>query len=202
MEDITKQSSFEKQFTLAKSIPMEIKLQKYKMQNPSEENTCALFLAPSPLEKNEQVLIRLTQVSTENGILSPPPIAVYLPGNTTILQLLPGEYEADLTLIRNEAYPGEMTVKKDSQSKTIPAPTIFEKDKVVYYPDKDIIMPSIMTGGAVFTFKVSENDLKSNILFTIFDAGTPKQIEDVGIALQKREVCYNINKNTAAPRFS
>ena len=107
-------------------------------------------------------------------------------------------------MTRFEAYPGEITIKKNSESKHIPAASLFESGKTIYYPEKDVLLKTALTGGNKFIMDISEDQLASEnsvLLLTVFDEGQPKIVEQVGVALQHREGCYELNKNIAEPRF-
>jgi hypothetical protein len=111
--------------------------------------------------------------------------------------LAPGTYDVDVLLLRNERYNGEMTIKKESQAMKIEAGM---ETKEVRYPDKDVLLPAVFTGGAKLEWKISKGELDNakKITITVFDEGIPLMIEDVGSPLNHREGC----SATLAPRLS
>ncbi|MBI5392514.1 hypothetical protein HZA96_01470 [Candidatus Woesearchaeota archaeon] len=212
MEDVIEGKSSSQEYTVEKLKQVELKIQKYfvdptqgiALGDNGEVLKCAPSTSVSQLGKKEQVMVKFTKLDAETGAIKPPPFAMYIPGNKTTVYILSGKYEVELLLTRFEAYPGEMTIKKNSESKHIPAASLFESGKTIYYPEKDVLLKSTLTGGNKFIMDISEDELADEnptLLLTMFDEGQPKIVEQVGVALQHREGCYKLNKNIAKPRF-
>lgn len=163
--------------------------------------TCAPSGDLLPVQANENVLIRLSKIDEENGILPVEPLALYTPINSTYLKLAPGEYYADLMLIRNERYPGEMTYRRNSQSRTTPG-GMGSQSKTTFYPEEDVIVPSIISGGTQVFFNITKQQLynANQVRFYIIDEGRPRFIENIGRAIKDREDCTTLNYDIMRPR--
>ncbi|MBI3032075.1 hypothetical protein HYY69_01260 [Candidatus Woesearchaeota archaeon] len=162
---------------------------------------CNLNPKISPVQTNEQVYITLEHINTLGGSIGRTEGISFVPGQETALKLGSGRYHAELMMLRHERYPGEMTFKKHSQSIKIPS-TIATKAKTIYYPEEDVLLPSTVSGGSEFTFEIGISDLdKDKITFYVIDEGQPKYLEQIGIASQHTQACYQLNQAIMKPRI-
>ncbi len=158
---------------------------------------------PENLQGYEQAIIRLTKTDPQNGEMMVPSLALFSPKNRSDIIIGPGNYTVDIMLIRNERFVGEMTIKKDSESKTITTGPL-GGSQTTSYPDKDVLLPTVFSGGAEFNWTVTAGELEnsSTITFSVFDEGPPKIIEDVGTPLDHRFRCSELNYARIQPRLS
>jgi len=154
---------------------------------------CNVGDQPKNLASYESAIVRFTKLDKENGDLRTPGIALFNPRNVSKIKLAPGKYSFDIMLLRNERYNGEMTIEKESQKKVIEKG--FGQEETIYYPEEDISLPSIYSGGAIFEWDVGAQELENaNIVtFYIFDEGAPELIEDIAVPLKHREPCSQMN---------
>ncbi len=152
------------------------------------------------LANYEKAILRLTKLDPENGELPSPAISFYQPTEESTIRLARGTYQADIMLVRNEAYEGEMTIPRDSQEMTVPDGPMSEK--TITYPDEDVLLPTVYTGGALFNWTVDEDVLAfgDTVVFTVFDEGPPLVVEDVGAPLGHRQRCSELNYARVLPR--
>jgi len=202
-------------FTLDRIYDKNIRVMKYFAKPPGDggqpgvvlkDNSvvaCNIYDSADTLQNYESALVRLSKIDPENGELMSPSIAFYNPGNASTISIAPGEYLVDIMLLRKERYNGEMTIKKHSQQITIEG-SLLTDEEVITYPDEDVLLSSVFTGGAEFNWTVTDAELKSGdtITFYVFDEGPPKRIEDVSIPLDHREKCSSLNYGKIAPRLS
>jgi len=153
------------------------------------------------LQTFEHALVRLNKVDEENGIVRSPPFAYYNPKNTSTIMIAPGTYTVDILLFRNERFNGEMTIRKNSETRTIPGG--LGADKRITYPDKDVLLPTIVSGGAEFEWTITAEELEKYdvIEFRTFDEGAPLIIEDVGTPAGHRDTCSQMNYELIKPRL-
>lgn len=228
---ISKQSGFNKEIVLDKVYERKLKLRKYFVKPPAAPGTnisienpgivlgndevvsCNIQMEQKPLQQYETALVTLTKLDTENGILPALPVALYeepptdTQGNVPAsyqeptIKISPGRYKVDITLLRKERYPGELTIKKESQSLVVPQ-GVLGAEKTIKYPDKDILIEQIFTGGADLIWEVTDAELRNKeaLLFYVIDEGEPTRIEEIGTALQHRAGCGQLNYNTLKPR--
>jgi hypothetical protein len=188
--------SFE--FTLSKAKEVSVDVRKILIKGPSQNApdvvvkdgsvlSCAVSGTDTKLQSFEQAIIKLTKTDSETGEIAPA-IAMFSPGNASRIMLAPGTYEVDVLLLRNERYNGEMTIKKESQTMTMQSG--MEK-KEIKYPDKDVLLPAVFTGGAKLIWKINKEELEKSGMITlyVFDEGIPLKIEDVGSPINHREAC-------------
>jgi len=163
---------------------------------------CNIFSEPNKLQSYEHALVRLVKTDNENGELRTPSVAFYNPANQSTIFIAPGTYDIDIMLFRNERYNGEMTIFKDSESRTIPG-SIVSEEKIIRYPEEDVLLPSTISGGAFYSWTVTAEDLESasEIEFMVFDEGMPKILEDIGMAVSHREKCSEYNYEMIKPRL-
>jgi len=152
-----------------------------------------------PLQSYEQAIIKLEK--TDEGTMHASPITYFTPGNVSKISIAPGTYNVDIMLVRNERFNGEMTISKDSESRTIPDGIASEK--TISYPEKDVLVPTAFTGGAQFTWEVTAQELESGdtVRFKVYDEGPPKTLEEVSQPLSHREKCSELNIGQAMPRI-
>lgn len=186
-------------------IPEGIKIEDMSASITEDGNGNIVTCTPSndllPVQANENVLIRLKKLDEENGILDVQPVALYTPINSTYLKLAPGEYYADLMLIRNERYPGEMTYRRNSQSRTTPG-GMGAQSETTFYPEEDVVVPSIISGGTQVFFNITKQQLynANQVRFYVIDEGRPRFIENIGRAMKDREDCTSLNYDVMRPR--
>ncbi len=162
---------------------------------------CNINPKVSPVQTNEQVYVTLQHINTLGGIIGRTYGISFTPNQEATIKLGPGRYRAELTLLRNERYPGEMTFKKHSQSIKVPG-SIATKAKTIYYPEEDVLLPATVSGGSEFTFEISTSDLdKDKITFYVIDEGQPKYLEQISAASQHTEACYQLNQAAMKPRI-
>ncbi len=215
--DIRQATAVDKTIVLDKIYTRKILLQKYFVAPPSETNkegigvhidekgeiiACNRNLKPQELQAYESAIISLTKLDTENGVFATIPLVVYNPASEepATLDIAPGRYLVDIMLLRDERYPGEMTIKANSQGITVATATGTD---TITYPEEDLLMPQAFTGGAVFTWDVTAQDLESSdtIVFNIFDEGEPKLLEQVNAPLAHREACSALEATAIQPLF-
>ncbi len=167
-----------------------------------EVTDCSIERDPRPVDSNENVLIRLEKLDAENGLLQVQPFAFYRPGVDEKISLAPGRYKADILLFRNEQYPGEMTIRRHSQTRVVDGGP-FGPDETIRYPDEDIEISSITSGGAKFEFEITNSDLinSDEIRFYMIDQGAPQFVENVGRAADDRKPCSEMNIDKIRPVF-
>lgn len=173
-----------------------------KEDDDGEVTDCKINSESRPVDNNENVLIRLEKLDAENGILNVQPYAFYRPGVNETISLTPGRYKADIMLFRDEQYPGEMTIKRHSQTRAIEGGS-FDSDETIRYPDEDLEITTIASGGAKYEFEISESDLADSdeIRFYLIDQGAPEFVENVGRAVDDAEPCSEMNKDKMRPVF-
>lgn len=230
-DTISKQQGFNKEIMLDKVYERKLKLRKYFVKPPPAPGTnisienpgivvendqvvgCNIQMEQRPLQPYETALVTLIKLDTENGVLPAMPVALYeeppvdTQGNVPAsyqeptLKIAPGKYKVEITLLRKERYPGELTIKKESQSLVVPQ-GVFGAEKTIRYPDKDILVEQIFTGGIDLVWEVTDAELRNKeaLLFYVVDEGEPTRIEEIGNALQHRQGCGQLNYNTLKPR--
>ena len=214
--DIIENEAFEKTVTLNKVYTKNIELQKYFVAPPSETNqegigihlnedgeitVCNLNMEPKELQSYESAVISLTKLDTENGALTTAPIIIFDPNEEqNTIDLAAGKYLVDIMLLREERYEGEMTIEANSQGVEVSTTTGTE---TITYPDEDVLIPQTFTGGASYHLEISESDLENSntIVFSVFDEGPPKYVEQVSAPLMHREACSILQENVITPDF-
>lgn len=215
--DIKQAISFDKTIVLDKIYTRNILLQKYFVAPPSETNeegigihldengeitACNRNLESQELQAYESAMISLTKLDPENGVFATIPLVVYEPTSTESpsIDVAPGKYLVDIMLLREERYPGEMTIKANSEGLQVATATGTD---TITYPEEDLLIPQAFTGGAVFTWDVTAQDLESSdtIIFNVFDEGEPKTLEQVNAPLAHREVCSTLEAPAIEPQF-
>jgi hypothetical protein len=213
--DILQGESFEQQITLDKVYAKTLNIQKYFVAPPAETNeegigihldengniiACNINLEPKEFQPYESAIVTLTKLDVQNGILNTIPVIIYN-GSDGAIDIAPGQYYVDIMLLREEKYPGEMTIPAHSEAITVP--TTFGQNTTTY-PDEDILVPSTFSGGSVFLWNVTAAELESGstIQFAVFDEGPPKTIEQVSAALMHREACSALQSELVAVRIS
>ncbi len=163
---------------------------------------CDMSRGPTHLDGNERVFINLEKIDYEDGILISKPMASYERDEESVISLVPGKYRADLMLIRDERYPGEMTIEKNSQKMTFPREP-WRSDKTVRYPEEDVELETTISGGAYYDFEVTAEELysSSKIRFYVMDQGKPEYLENIGRPMAHREGCSRLNENIIKPVF-
>lgn len=216
VKDIEENKEYDYSFTLPSVVEKDVVLEKYFVEPPVpegltiEDNNPAIesengnitkcrLGSKFPIESNEKVIIRLKKLDAEDGILQTEPFALYTTERNASIKLAPGTYRADLMLIRNERYPGEMTINKNSQMRKADGGSM-GSDETFYYPEEDVELSSVTTGGAVYEFEITPDELYNNekIRFSIIDEGPPKFIENVGRAINDRKSCAKLNPKLTA----
>lgn len=207
-------------FTLQRAVEREVVVDKYFVEPPVPEGLsvedsdpsiveedgeiteCSLSGDTLPLKGVEKTMIRLKKLDEENGVLDVDPFAMYSTSNNATIKLGPGRYRADIMLIREEQYPGEMTIKKNSQVRSADEGGLSSGDKM-YYPEEDVEIPTVNSGGAVYEFEIGAEELYNNekIRFHVIDEGKPKFVENVGRALNDREACSQLNPEKIRPEM-
>lgn len=210
------QNHFEKTITLDAVKDFTVHLQKYFVKPASEEPIanpgvvlengvvaqCNAYTEPRQLVANENALIKITKLDEDQGILRGITTVYYRGNETNKITLGPGKYRADITLLRNERYQDEQTIRKDSQMRTIPG-SLPSSSKTVTYPENDVELPTIFTGGALIEFEVTQQQMEQDeVTFSVFDEGPPRRLEDVGRAVINREGCSTLNQQLVMPIFS
>ncbi len=216
--DILQNTFFEKNVVLDKVYTREIVLDKYFVAPPSETNeegigvhlnadgnvvACNVNMEPKTIFPYESAIITLTKLDLENGVLNGVPLIMYhgdsgVSAEPAKLSVAPGEYYVDIMLLREERYPGEMTIEAHSEALQV-ASTI--GTDTITYPDEDVLVPQTFSGGAAFFWNVTGEELESGntIHFAVFDEGIPKTIEQVSAPLAHREGCSNMHKDIVEP---
>ena len=158
---------------------------------------------PDLLQSYEQAIVKLIKTDSENGDLKYPSVVFFDPKNSSTIKIAPGTYTVDIMLFRNERFNGEMTIKKNSQTKLIPDGAM-GGEKEIFYPDEDVFLPMTISGGAYYNWTVTKEELLSakTLTFYIFDEGQPKVIEDIGTPMNHREQCSILNFNKIKPTLS
>jgi len=166
----------------------------------NEVIACNIGDQPKDLASYENAIIRYKKIDNQNGDLKTPGVALFYPKNESTIKLAEGTYEFEIMLLRNERFNGEMTIKKNSEEKVIKKPF---GDETIQYPDEDLMLPAIYTGGSVFTWTVTTEQLEKSdgITFFVFDEGIPKFIEDVGVPLKHKEKCSELNLRRILPKL-
>ena len=171
--------------------------------NPSQ---CNIHMEQKSLQPYEKALINLEKIDLEDGILNTAPMAVYEQGvegdEEITMKIAPGRYKVDITLLRNERYPGELTISKESEAITVPE-GFFGAEKTIRYPDEDVLVDQMFTGGVEMIWEVTDADLRSNeaILFYVIDEDAPESVHELGTALNHRAGCAELNYNILKPRM-
>lgn len=215
--DLLQGSFFEKTIALDKVYGREIALEKYFVAPPSETNeegigvhldengvvaACNLNLEPKEVQSYESAIITLTKLDIENGIVSSVPTVVYDPNaeEPAMVDIAQGAYLVDVMLLREEKYPGEMTIKANSESITVVKTTGTE---AITYPEEDVLVPQTFTGGAVYYWNVTAAELESGdtIVLPVIDEGAPETLEHISAALMHREGCVALNSVALKPRI-
>jgi hypothetical protein len=152
-----------------------------------------------PLQAYEQAIIRLEKL--DQGQARSSPIAVVSGANATRIKIGPGKYAVDITLLRNERFNGEMTIESGSESRTFE--TGFGSTETFTYPEDDVLLPSTISGGALYEWAVGHDELEkgSTIIFTAFDEGAPEILEEISSPAQHREKCSELNYELVRPRI-
>ncbi len=218
--DISPGSSFTKIFTLPKVYTKNIELRKYLVKPPAREGeemanpgivlddednviecNAEIELGDKPLQPYESALVTLTKLDEENGVLITPPVVLYDISTPQTIDIAQGEYNIDITLMRSERYLGELTIKKNSQSMTVPDGAFSEE--TIYYPEDDVLIEQAFTGGLNTEWTVSSSQLKNSdtLVFYIFDEDAPNRIEDVGAPMGHIETCSELNPLLIEPRL-
>jgi hypothetical protein len=217
---VVKEKSISRNYTLLRVVERDIAISKFFAKPPVIMGTnmvdnlpgivllnedvieCNLRSESMPLQEHENVLVKLTRISDDNGILPSQPFVLYNPTQKNVLKLAPGKYYVDLLLLRNERYKGEMTILADSEFKYIPG-SIGSSSQTVSYPDENVEVPTTFSGGAEFIWDLEPEDLYSSgkIRFYIIDEGMPKFIEHVGRAVNDRKNCTTLNFGLMQPSF-
>lgn len=155
------------------------------------------------LQSYEQALIKLIKLDVEKGDLKYPSVVFYNPQNSSTVRIAPGNYLVDIMLFRNERFNGEMTIKKNSQTKLVPAGAM-GGEKEIFYPDEDVLLPLAISGGAYYNWTVTKDQLinAEELTFYLFDEGQPKVIEDIGTPMNHREKCSELNYNKIKPTMN
>ncbi len=209
--DILQGQSFEKQVTLDKMYTKNIDILKYFVAPPSETNeegigihldenrniiACNLNLEPQKFQPYESALITVTKLDPENGVLNAVPVALY--NGTGAIDIAAGQYYVDIMLLRQERYAGEMTI--DANSEAIKYESLTGTETITY-PDENILVPETFSGGSVFYWNVTTEELESSdtIQFAVFDEGIPKTIEQVSAPLLHRETCSVLEAEVIKP---
>jgi hypothetical protein len=158
---------------------------------------CNIRDSASQLQSYEQAIVRLTRIDEAQGMR--PVVAFYSPLNQTTVGIAPGTYQVDIMLIRNERFNNEMTIRKGSESITVSDG--LSADKTVEYPDKDVLLPVVFSGGASFNWTVTDAQLNKakSVIFHVIDEGIPKQIEEVSLPLKHRQACSELNSGMMMP---
>ncbi len=208
--DIVEGEGFEQEVTLQKVYNKKLNIRKFIVKKPVREGEltdapgvvvndngdvteCNIYLEEKPMQDYENALVTITKLDVENGVLNTAPIVLYIPGQEATIDLAAGEYLVDILLIRYERYPGEMTIKAQSQS--FLSVNEFGQEETVYYPDEDILIEQIFTGGSLFEWTISESDLKNTEEITLYviDEDRPTGVMDIGEPVEHREACLSLN---------
>ena len=197
-----------------KLYELEIDVEKFFVKPPAKDDpnpgvvlsddkvvACNLDEAKS-LQSYEQAIIKLEKTDTGNGRLPGQGIAFYSPENKTTLSIGPGEYEVEIALLRNERYNGELTIKEGSQRRTL-GESDYSDEKTITYPDKDVLLPTVFTGGAIINFTLAAKELEAGdaIRFYVIDEGPPATLEEVARPLQHRKGCSLLNYQKMRPEI-
>lgn len=207
--DIREDEEYSFDFNLLELVDLNVSLNKFIVNDDvldieGKNLGCLPNFTPMPIENNEHAMIRIEMIESQDGHeISSSPYIYYTTQNESTISLVPGIYEAEVMLMRNEKYPGEMMIKRNSQSKTIDKGIVDGKE-TIYYPDEDIELPMVMSGGSNFTFEVKSIDLynSNEIKFYTFDFGIPKYVEKIGTASNEAEICSNTHDNLLTAEFS
>lgn len=208
-------TSFDKTIVLDKVYTREVALDKYFVAPPSPTNTegigvhldengnvasCNVNQDAKELFPYESAIITLTKLDPENGVLNAIPLVAVDGGSTepASIEVAPGQYYVDIMLLREERYPGEMTIK--AKSEAIQVPSTIGTD-IISYPDDDVLIPQTFTGGAAFLWNVTAGKLESGntIHFGVFDEGAPNTVEQVSAPLAHRQGCSNLHQELILP---
>ncbi len=211
--DIMQGESFEKQIILDKVYTRQLSIKKYFVAPPAETNeegigvhmdennniiACNINLEAKEFQPYETALVTLTKLDLENGVLNSMPIVAYNGSDDITIDIAAGEYYVDIMLLREERYPGEMTIEANSEAITIQSTLGTEQ---ITYPEEDMLVPQTFSGGAAFLWNVTAAELESGnaILFSVFDEGAPKTIEQVSAPLMHREACSALQYDLIEP---
>jgi len=151
----------------------------------------------------EDVLIRIEKIDPENGIYNGVPVIFYTSEQEEqTIDLSAGTYYFDVQLIRKERYLDEMTIRKNSQCKTVPK-NAWGGTETICYPDEDILLPQIFTGGSRFVWDIG-NDIYDDNEVTIFvmDEGPPERLEQIGAPTNHVDRCSELNEASFRPRLN
>lgn len=214
--DVVEGESFEEQITLQKVYNKAVDVRKFYVKPPplqeqtqeypgvvldelGEVTECHIYDDDKPMQDHEQALITITKLDVENGIIKGSPVVLFIPGENATLDIAAGKYLVDILLIREEKYPGEMTIKAESESVLVVDE--WGREETIYYPEEDILVEQIFTGGAIFEWDVKEFQLEESeqITFYIFDEDKPRGVTDIGAPVNHREACSEMNWQTIEP---
>jgi hypothetical protein len=231
--DIKQGESFEQTIKVNKVYTMNVDMQKFFTPPPSKTNeegigihtnnegeiiACNLNMEAKQLQSYESAVITLTKLDVENGIINSAPIIIYEPPTDqttqsettqpttqpttqqTTIDIAPGRYLVDIILLREEKYLGEMTIEANSQSIVIEGVL---NDEIITYPEDDVLIEQTFSGGALFEWQVSAQQLESGstILFSVFDQDAPTKVEQIASPLQYREVCSELEWSAIKPKI-
>ncbi len=216
---IEQDSSLTLTYTLPTVYTKNIEVRKFYVKPPAEQEEnitdpgvvldedynvteCNLRIEDKPLQPYEQALVTLTKTDTENGNLNSAPVTLYSLDETNTIDIAQGTYNVEINLMREERYPGEMTIKANSQSMVVPNGTF--SSETFYYPEDDVLIEQAFTGGASYSLQISKEDLENSdtIIFYVFDEGPANRIEEVGQPLEHIETCSELNYDMIEPEFS
>ena len=170
---------------------------------------CNLHPEPAALQEYERAMVSINKLNTLGGSISASQVMEYQLGSKSSepdlhknsLKLAPGFYQAEIMLLRDERYDGEMTIIKNSQSIHIPG-TAFSKGKTIYYPESDVEIPTTISGGSKFVFEIKPGDLdKNTIIFYVIDEGIPTVLEQVGTPSEHIAACTMLNSDVMRARI-
>ncbi len=159
---------------------------------------CNIYSEEKPLQPYEEAIISITKL--DEGELNRAPVVHYLPNETVAMDIAPGKYLVEITLMRNERYAGELTIKAKSQSMTVPNGTF--SSTTIYYPEEDVLMETVMTGGLEFIWEPTSKDLQGNATIVLYsiDEGIPVRLEEVNAPLTHRDACAALNQQMLMPK--
>ena len=173
------------------------------LDDDAQVTECNLYTPPIDLEKNYEAMVTFKKVDPTVTTTNPYTFALYKDELKPEIELAPGTYQVEVLLVRHQKWKGELDIKKDSESFEVEG-TLFSSGKEMTYPDKDIEVESVMSGGVFYITSLDEEDMKGadTITLTVFDEGKPKSIENYASAIAHREACSSLNYNKVQPIFS